>query len=436
MVTNGGRGSRALLRPAVAALIATLMLQAIPFAPVAVVRSGVVVRTDVSVDVDVPGLPISNLLPPTALPAGVRPSTITVFLDPGHGGSDGGAEATAADGSLVREADLDLDIALRLAAMLRASGIRVAMSRTSDVPANTPRRDRSGDGDIDGYDEFLARIDGANLVRADLFVAIHNNWIPDGRGRTEAFYCGQGCVGSEASRALAAAILDAHVARPAPLQTADWQLSMGNPAIDEARRNPTDDVLRFGYATLPAGRHFYVLGPYDETFRPRAIQMPGVLMESLALSHPTELELLQRPEVRDLIAAAYRDGIARWLSSRSFGVRLDPAGEPANLHAGRTTTLRVRVTNNGSTTIPAGSRVIVGSRPATLPYDGAFNSGSGIGSYVLRAALAPGRSTVLPVSVRPREAGRATWKVDLVVGGVRAAALRVPVLQYQVAVAP
>lgn len=367
----------------------------------------------------------------------IAPASVTVFLDPGHGGPDDGATAIAADGSTIMEKDLDLDTARRLAAMLRAAGLRVSMSRTADVAANRSAADRNGDGVVDDLDEFLARIDGANRVRADLFVAVHDNWIAAGQGRTEAFYCGEGCPGSGASRALAADVLTAHADLLAPLQNGVWQLTLGDPAIPAEQRNPTDDVLRFGFATLPAGRHFYVLGPYGGAFRPRATEMPGVLMESLALSNPYELELLRQPAVRTLIANAYYVGIATWLGSRGFGVRLDPAGTPGPLVAGRAATLVVRVTNNGNDPLPAATRVSVGALPRVVPYDGTGDPGRSIGSAALGRTLQPGRSAVVRVPVRPSGAGTALWKVDLLLpDGRRASGLRMPPLQLLVGVAP
>jgi N-acetylmuramoyl-L-alanine amidase len=367
----------------------------------------------------------------------IAPASVTVFLDPGHGGSDDGATGTGADGSTVREKDLVLDTAKRLAAMLRAAGLRVSMSRTADVAANRSAADRNDDGTVDDIDEFLARIDGANRVRADLFVSIHDNWIPAGQGRTEAFYCGDGCPGSGASRSLAADILAAHADRLGDLQNDLWQLTLGDPAIPAEQRNPTDDVLRFGFATLPAGRHFYVLGPFGGTFRPRATEMPGVLMESLALSNPYELELLRQPAVRTMIADAYYAGIASWLGSRGFGARLDPGGMPGRLLAGRTTTLPVRVTNNGNDPLPAGTRVSVGTLLRAVPYDGTGSPGRAIGSVALGRALQPGRSAMVRVAVRPYGAGPAIWKVDLLLpDGRRASGLRMPPLQVPVSVAP
>ena len=377
-------------------------------------------------------LQVAKVSAPAYPPA---PASITVFLDPGHGGADTGATAMLADGTRVRESDLDLDIALRPASMLRSAGLRVSMSRTADVEANRARVDRNGDGTVDGADEFMARMDAANRVRADLYVAIHNNWIADGKGRTETFYCGQGCPGSDASRALARSLLDAHLARLGPLQTAEWQLTVGAPSIPEAERNPTDDYLRFAWATLPAGRHFYVLGPWDAAFRPRPIEMPGALMESLALSHPYELDLLASPAIRTVLAASYYDGIASFLAGRQLGLRLDPVAPPVSPRAGAWTRLRVKVTNNGSVAIPAGSQVLVGAVGPARPYDGSPSPGRQIGAVTLAAPIRPGRWVSVWVPVRPATAGSQVWKVDVMVGGRRTSTLRVPVLQVPVKVA-
>lgn len=362
------------------------------------------------------------------------PSSVTVFLDPGHGGPETGATGTLPDGTVIRESDLDLDIALRLAAMLRDAGIRVSMSRTGDTAANRDGVDRNGDGRVDGTDEFLARMDAANNVRADLYVAIHNNWISGGKGRTEAFFCGRGCSGAPASEALAADILQAHVARLTPLQTADWQLTAGDPLIPEAERNPTDDYLRFAQATLPAGRHFFVLGPYDDAFRPRPIQMPGALVESLALSSPYELQLLAEPSVRTLLASAYYDGIAAFLADRPLGLRLDPAATTPPARVGVATSLRVRVTNNGTAPLSPGLRLTVGAVPFAAPYDGSPSPGRQIGSATLATAIPPGHAAIVAVPVRPASAGAQTWKVEALVDGIRTSTLRVPFLQVRVSV--
>ena len=369
----------------------------------------------------------------------LAPSAVTVFLDPGHGGPETGTTGVLPDGSTLRESDVDLDIALRLAAMLRDAGIRVSMSRTTDAAANRAGIDRNHDGRVDGYDEFLARTDAANAVRADLYVAVHNNWLPREEGRTEAFFCGRGCSWPQASKSLAGDILQAHVARLAPLQTDTWQLTVGDPAIPEAVRNPTDDYIHFAYATLVTGRHFYVLGPYDATFRPRPIEMPGALVESLAFSNPHELQLLAEGSTRTLLASAYYDGITAFLADRPYALRLDPAGVPAaavsTARVGVRTTVRVRVTNNGTRPIPAGLRISIGSVPLAVPFDGSPSRGRQIGTAILPTAIAAGRSATVAVAVIPVSAGRQTWKVAGVQAGIWTASRGIPFLQFRVTVA-
>ena len=76
-----------------------------------------------------------------------------IFIDPGHGGSDPGASANG-----LTESEVVLDVSLRLADILRASGHKASMSRIDDtaVPVND-------------------RWQQANEWKADLFVSVHAN---------------------------------------------------------------------------------------------------------------------------------------------------------------------------------------------------------------------------------------------------------------------
>ena len=66
-----------------------------------------------------------------------RPGFITIAIDPGHGGSLDGA--VGRDGT--READLNLDIGLRLARMLEGAGVTVVVTRDGDGHVNEPPLD-------------------------------------------------------------------------------------------------------------------------------------------------------------------------------------------------------------------------------------------------------------------------------------------------------
>lgn len=78
-----------------------------------------------------------------------------LYLDPGHGGSDPGAQ-----GNGLREKDLTLDIALKLRSILENNykNVEIRMSRTGDVTKS-----------------LVQRTDEANSWDADFYLSIHIN---------------------------------------------------------------------------------------------------------------------------------------------------------------------------------------------------------------------------------------------------------------------
>lgn len=104
------------------------------------------------------------------------PSRIVV-LDAGHGGEDGGASSKS--GSL--EKDLNLSVTLLLADYLRASGVKVVLTRDSDRLLYDPNADYEGRKKVL---DLRARLEIAENVAAEhpteevLFVSIHMNAYP------------------------------------------------------------------------------------------------------------------------------------------------------------------------------------------------------------------------------------------------------------------
>ena len=96
----------------------------------------------------------------------------TICIDPWHGGRFTGAEGP--DRSL--EKDVNLDISLRLARLLRDKlGVRVVLTRIDD--SHVYMRDRTG---------------LANAVNADLFIDLHNNAVLNAKvGGTETYFLSQ-----------------------------------------------------------------------------------------------------------------------------------------------------------------------------------------------------------------------------------------------------
>lgn len=336
---------------------------------------------------------------------------IVVVLDPGHGGTDnGGGSRQLPDGTWLYEKDITLDTAKKTAVMLSAAGFAVRLTRTGDASVS-----------------LGARVRVADAYRGDAFVSIHDNSLSPDEGRTEAFYCETACFGVTSSRSLAQALLDSHRVRLQPFESAAWQMTPSPTAGWSAK----DDFIRWNEDACfdPIVCHFAVLGPYDPTRRPAALVMPGALVESLSASSPTELAMLADPAMRTVLATAFADGIAGYFASRPKAARLEVASALPRFSLGRLSTIKIRVTNTGTAAVPAGSRIVVGDRSRVTSYDASRITGSTIGTARLGRELPSGGSAVLSVGVTPRVRSSRTWKLDVVVDGVRLSASRIPTLQ-------
>jgi N-acetylmuramoyl-L-alanine amidase len=308
------------------------------------------------------------------------PGLITVAVDPGHGGLIGGA--VAPDGT--READLNLDIGLRLARMLQGAGIVAILTRRTDAQVNEPPTDRTGDGAIDETDELAARPDLANAVRADLFIAVHNNIaVDDSVGGPSTFYFDERTFGDR-SRRLARLIQKEMVTALGGVVSGDWQ--------------PFDH----GALVYP----YYVLRDYDPPRLIRPTLMPGVLSEGLFLSNPRELRLLRKPRVRQAMAVAYYEAIGRYLARRDshVGYRLIEAADVAT--AGEPFSLTVEVRNQGTEPL-RGWHLVVGALPSDSASVGRAREGASLGRRRL-PALAPGESAEVDLEMAAPARG-ARW---------------------------
>lgn len=96
---------------------------------------------------------------------------ITVILDAGHGGEDGGA---VGNGSTY-EKDLNLAITLKIGKLLKANGISVVYTRTEDIllyDRNVDYTNRKKALDL------AARVKAAEETPNSIFVSIHMNSFP------------------------------------------------------------------------------------------------------------------------------------------------------------------------------------------------------------------------------------------------------------------
>ncbi|MBQ7887203.1 MAG: N-acetylmuramoyl-L-alanine amidase [Clostridia bacterium] len=212
---------------------------------------------------------VSLLLPPAARPveSALSLSSLTVALDPGHGGYDGGARA---HDSGVWEKELTLPIALAVEEELLACGAQVILTRREDVclaegDTATKARKRA---------DLQARRDMAENGGADVLLSIHlNEYRSRAESGPQVFYQ-QGC---EDGRKLAEALQQTLIETLKP----------------EKQRKAM------------AGDYYVLRG-----------RLPSALVECGFISNAKEEKKLRDPAYHKQIASAVADGLAKWLSSR------------------------------------------------------------------------------------------------------------------------
>lgn len=238
--------------------------------------------------------------------AATQPQTppLTIFIDPGHGGLDSGAIHRNSSGQVdLREKDVNLKVALKLADLLRARGYRVALSRTDDS-GQGGGEDVNGDGRSTSRDNLQAIVDAANASGADLFLSIHHNGGP-GAG-TEVYYCGDQPFADD-SLAFAKLVQDNLVE------------ALATVGYKTLNRGVKDDSSLFQRRRGRSG-HLFVLGPARSWGRsqvhPRASQVPGVLAEGLFVTNAAEARLLQREDVLDAMVRGYATAIDDYFAAK------------------------------------------------------------------------------------------------------------------------
>lgn len=188
-------------------------------------------------------------------------NALTLLIDPGHGGVDGGAQDH--DGHL--EKDVNLAVALYLREHLRESGLNIVMTRESDTDLAPFQSGRTGRHRRD----LMQRIEKARENRCLFLISIHCDAFTDSARRGAfAFYNYQ----SPESKALASAI-----------QT---QLNL---------------VQQRDFKTAP-GKYLII----------RQSGVTGVLVEIGFLSNPQEADLLQDTAYQERLAMAIAAGILQY----------------------------------------------------------------------------------------------------------------------------
>ncbi len=221
---------------------------------------------------------------------GAAPRRPTVVLDPGHGGSNPGAQSVVPD---LREKHLTLTLAVQVAAKLRDKGIDVTLTRTTDRTLT-----------------LRQRVDTANKLAADLFVSIHANASPTRTQRGfETFVLTARGVDVD-GRALRS---DSTTPRPGvdpeialvlddvERGSSQWEAAELATRMQKSLRAKRGDT---GDRGVRQDAHHVLLGA----------TMPAVLVEVGFIDHPIEGKQLAEPatqtELADAIATAIEDQLA------------------------------------------------------------------------------------------------------------------------------
>ncbi len=202
---------------------------------------------------------------PTPLPGKYFSENPLVVIDAGHGGNDGGTAFKDSEGNIIlKEKDINLDIANKVVATLEEMGIRVETTRSTDV-----------------FQPLKGRSEFANEIGADLFVSIHVNYFDN----------------------------------PA----SSGSLTLYSKAKDEkyADKMSSKDV-----AQIIQDRLFEAIGTRDAGIRSeddlsvlRNTTMPAVLIETGFISNEYDRSVLSDPAKRTEAAYAIAEGIKEVLDS-------------------------------------------------------------------------------------------------------------------------
>ena len=198
-------------------------------------------------------------------PASTKDHPITIVIDPGHGGNDPGKVGT----SDILEKDINLEIALTLTDILKASGINVVLTRNGDYGLYEESDTNKKNTDLHNRCKLVEESDAA------LVVSIHQNSFTDSTvSGAQVFYY----AGSEKSESLACEI------------TKSLTTIIGKESTRPVKSNSD---------------YFLLLNT----------PCPCVIIECGFLSNPTETQKLTDPDYQLLLSRAISQGVLDFLNN-------------------------------------------------------------------------------------------------------------------------
>ena len=253
---------------------------------------------------DAPAVAVKEVSPPPAAPASTQRGDYSlarqlglrvarVVIDPGHGGHDPGAQSNG-----VTEAELVLDVALRLEKLLsQQPGVEVVLTRRTN--------------------EFIPleeRTAIANRENADLFLSIHANAHRQSTVRGIETYFLSFAMNDEAE-AVAARENATSSQTMGTLPAIVKAIALNNKLMESkelASLVQTSMVRRLRTQSAGVKDHGVKQAPFVVLI---GAQMPSVLTEIAFLTNKPEAGLLKQPAYRQQIAQALKDGVVRYQDS-------------------------------------------------------------------------------------------------------------------------
>ena len=193
---------------------------------------------------------------------------ITVVIDPGHGGRDGGA--VGEDGTLEKE--LNLAVALKLKAVLESADIRVIMTRETDIELASP------DSSHKKADDLKARLQLARDQQNAIFISIHMNKFPVEKYRGLQVYYSEN--------------------NPESLTLAQTVQN----TVQDSLQNTSDRKVK------SAGDSIYLM---------KNLEIPAILVECGFLSNEAERELLKDEDYQKKLALCFSAALLTYISSEN-----------------------------------------------------------------------------------------------------------------------
>lgn len=192
---------------------------------------------------------------------------VTVILDAGHGGEDGGAVSCTG----VYESVINLEISNRLADLFPLLGVRVRSLRTEDTSVYDPSCVTISEKKVS---DLKNRVRMVNEVPNGLLVSIHQNEFP------EAKYSGAQVFFAPNSEELAKEVQQA--------------LRLGLDENNNRQCKKADNIYLMNHITCP-----------------------GILVECGFLSNPDEEAKLRQPDYQKRLSVCIAASVCQWLQKET-----------------------------------------------------------------------------------------------------------------------